>query len=305
MALTISIPIDQSSSISLGDFVEYVSREVDTRDIDSVASAAPMLARLLENENLVASALNTVLKSWKQHQAQSRFNGQSLMLATGAGYIVRANVWMPPSDDVGLARFEQYFAEYLTPHNHPFTLLTGGYYGPGYETSIFEFEGDYRRSVPGDTAELQFTERTSLTRGKIMLYRPGRDVHFQEHAKSLSVSVNLCTLPDKSEGYRQYFFDVPRGAITTIVEEEKMIAAQRMLCDLAASVADTSSLQPLEDIAINHPHPALRSAAIGALLKRCPNEHEMLIRKFCTDKNPCVQEVLSKAENAVPPRLVS
>ncbi|MBT2543060.1 hypothetical protein J7E99_20695 [Streptomyces sp. ISL-44] len=90
--------------------------------------------------------------------------GPVLLLGSGTDYMVRANIWLPPT---GMdPRQEQVLHSYELAHDHPFSFLTVGYFGPGYETTIWEYNPDTLTGQPGEQVELELLEHTDLPPGQ-------------------------------------------------------------------------------------------------------------------------------------------
>jgi hypothetical protein len=69
--------------------------------------------------------------------------------------------------------------------------MTVGFFGPGYETTIYEYDSSKVTGFVGESVDLRFLETTQLPPGKVMLYRPHADVHAQYPPSELSISLNL------------------------------------------------------------------------------------------------------------------
>src|SRR4051812_29793318 len=98
MAFTLSA--DSSESISLREYVEYMSARVDVRDTDQLLEAADMLRALGNNHSLLADELNAELERSVNPEAYYTVDGysaQTLLLGRGPGFVVRANIWLPPA----------------------------------------------------------------------------------------------------------------------------------------------------------------------------------------------------------------
>lgn len=69
--------------------------------------------------------------------------------------------------------------------------MTVGYYGPGYETELYQYNPKEVNGYVGETVELEHLGRTKLPNGRVMVYREKVDVHTQFPPAQLSVSLNL------------------------------------------------------------------------------------------------------------------
>jgi len=88
--------------------------------------------------------------------------------------------------------------------NHTFSLLTVGYFGPGYTTDLYDCPVDAQL---GDSVTLSKPHRTQLNERTIPYYPAFRVAHIQHAPGSYSVSLNLVTY-HSVQWADQFFFDV-------------------------------------------------------------------------------------------------
>jgi hypothetical protein len=259
-----TIYIEDASEIGLEEYLDYVETSLDLNDFSSLEGGAPMFKRLLNNKNMLRDRVNTELKSWRDFQRDNGYSGMVLLLAANEQYVIRANIWKPAAEYSREWLSDDQVFSYLNVHNHNFSFMTGGYFGAGYNTSIWEWDEGGRERGGGEHVDLRFLEHTSLPEGKIMLYRTTADIHRQEHASALSISLNLMVRPPPG-GPKQYRFDLETSTISSSSLAE---ATTRMaICDIAAMIADENTTQILSDIAGSHVQPAARRSALGSLAK--------------------------------------
>ena len=154
MALTLET--DTHAAITLEEYVDYVSREVDPDDEASIIASAHMLRALANNRRVIGDYLTAELQSWKTFQPTNSYTAQTLMLAQRGRFAVRANIWEPPGSSPELRAHQKALYYYQVPHDHNFSFLTVGYVGPGYETLIYERDPDAIVGVPGESVDLRF-----------------------------------------------------------------------------------------------------------------------------------------------------
>ena len=147
MALTLEA--DTQESITLEEYVDYVSREVDVDDEASIVASARALRALANNRRFVGQFLTNELRSWKDFQPTNGYTAQTFMLAQRERFAVRANIWEPPAASRELREHQNALYYYQVPHDHNFSFLTVGYLGPGYETVIYERDPDGLVGVSG------------------------------------------------------------------------------------------------------------------------------------------------------------
>jgi hypothetical protein len=242
MALT--LPIDTTTCLELDEYLELIDRCVDPDDFDALAESAVFLKQLANNRRfLITHVNNSLLNSRSDHS--NAVGDTAFCLARRGPVCVRANVWVPPSDVAASLRWQANIAAYLTPHDHPFSFVTVGYLGPGYETTIFQYERSRITGRIGENVELQFLEKTSLPEGKVMVYRACRDVHFQAHPEKFSISLNYMVFPRETRD--QYGFDIKGSRIVDTAMNSRR--AHMQLCKLAAVLGDSKTSNVLEEVA--------------------------------------------------------
>jgi hypothetical protein len=251
---------------------------VDLDDVDSVLESAPALQALANSQTLILDALNDELRkrSAQDQDIPAGYSAQTLVLARRPRFSVRLNIWLPASGTDLEQESERRLSAYGLPHDHDFSFLTVGYFGPGYTTTIWQYEREAIDGLPGEPVDLEFLERTWLPAGKTMFYRRSKDIHTQEPPTEISASVNLLLNPPEGPT-SQYVFDTDRGRIAGVVPNAA--ESWTSLCSLAGIVGNSSSaghLQPLLHLdpessdalltsALADRDPAVRAAAMSAL----------------------------------------
>lgn len=234
---------------------------VDLTDEGSIARCADLLAGLQRNPDFLADRVIAALKASYADQLEiNRYSAQVFLLhRSPRGYYLRANLWPSVRDAAyttsGLAAFA-----YGLPHDHNFSFLTAGYFGPGYVSDYYEVDPETVDGRLGEPLDLNFVERSSLSRGKMMLYRGRRDIHSQLPPESLSVSLNIMDEGDHVPWRDQYIVDLEAGTIAkrpTLTSGEMLLRCAVHLTDNGKDVA--------EQFAKAHPVPRVRANAIAAL----------------------------------------
>ena len=255
-------------AISLDELVDALdSTPFDVRDEDDFASLGPLLARLGRNQSFLADLAIDELKT--RCQAQSAGNGYGpqvfLLRPPNGRYLLRANFWPARGDPVTRASGTATFF-YDMPHDHNFPFLTYGYFGPGYWSDYYEYDGAARAGLPGEPAGLRFVEQARLEPGRLMLYRTRRDIHVQLPPDSLSVSLNILGADPAQPWLEQFRFDVERGTIAgglTCTGSEALLAV--------AVHFGGNGLDLAEQLAARHPCERMRATAVGALASAAPD----------------------------------
>lgn len=238
-------------------------------DPESIRASAPMLRALANNRTFLAEAIARELRDWRAFQLTNGYYSESLVLGGGDGFFLRANTWRPAAATLAVdpaaewalgARRVASFYELV--HNHAFSFLTVGYYGPGYETDLYTVADAGLAARVGDPAALTFVERTGLPVGKVMYYAQQRDVHRQWPPQALSISLNLMIVPPPGHWVEQRYFDLNTGTVAAVVNAND--TARALLCDVAGALGSGASAAHLEAIAAAHPSERVRDAARGA-----------------------------------------
>jgi len=292
MALTINIDTDKT--ISLEEFAEHVNNNVDSRDEGSLCESAFMLKALSNNKDFFTNALNDELQNWEDFQGTNLYTAQTFTYDIGGDFMVRANIWVHPAEIPQDQTWTNEMFYYLVPHDHNFSFLTVGYFGSGYETTIYEYDGGKVLGELGEKVDLKFLEHTKLSEGKIMFYRANKDIHSQSHPEEFSISLNLLAAPPEQGFKDQYCFDFDTGKISNDVATTNL--TRMMLCKFSKYVGDGKSVNLLESIAERHPASRVRAEAYDSLASLEPVGYEHIWRKALLDKSSYVQR---KARNKI------
>jgi hypothetical protein len=234
---------------------------VDLSDEASLARCAGLLAGLQRNRSFLADRIIAELKaSYADQLAANRYSAQVFLLhRSPRGYFLRANLWPAATDAAYAASGPAAFA-YGLPHDHNFHFLTTGYWGPGYVSDYYEYDAEAVDGRLGEPLNLRFVERSSLSEGRMMLYRAHRDIHSQLPPERLSVSLNIMDEGEHVPWRDQYIVDLEHGTIAkrpTLTPGEMLLRCAIRLTDNGQDIAD--------HFAKAHPVPRVRANAIAAL----------------------------------------
>lgn len=268
MPLVIDNPSDEACSLpecieALGDL------GFDADDPASTAAAAGWLRRLANNRSFLGDLLVDRLTGRGGEEIASGYGPQAIVLSRprdnrpNAAFL-RAAIWPSPRDHVFRASGAGSFV-YGAAHDHNFDFLTVGYCGPGYASDYYECDYERLAGFPGEDARLRFVGRSTLTPGKLMLYRRHVDVHSQLPPESLSVSVNVMRLDPAQGWFDQYGFDLESG---TVARWLNPLAGEAFLRVAVASGAE-SALDYAEWVGTRHPSDRMRLASFEARAQMC------------------------------------
>jgi hypothetical protein len=288
--VALTIACEHSSVVTLEEFIDHVHTNVDLRDMDSVAAAAPMFRGLANDRELVVRQLNRQVK--EHFRSEVIPSVQALFLGDGRDFYVRANIW-PSSADLASGRVYQDQFTYNMLHDHNYNFMTVSYHGPGYVTEIYEYDHDRVEGYVGEKVDLRFVERVHFTKGMLMLYHASVDVHTQLPPDDLAITLNFMISTPEVRLRDQYFFDTAEG---TILEHPGELDTSRRISmvKMAGHVGNGETRQMLDDLAQQHPCRRTRLAASGALVRLEPGEALRVWERACADREPLVKNAAKK-----------
>jgi hypothetical protein len=235
----------------------------DPADEQQLLNAARWLRRLGNDPDFLGDILvNELAQRHREDVLESAYGPQVVMLAPPNGnFFIRANIWPSADEHMTRASGGASFV-YGLPHDHNFSFLTLGYFGPGYWSDYYEYDyGEVAGASGEPVPSLRFVERSRLEPGKLMLYRAHRDVHAQHPADSLSVSLNIMHTTGAQGWLDQYRFDLDQRRIAAIVSPGPSEALLR----IAVGLGGAEALDLAHRFARQHPSDRLRLAAWDAL----------------------------------------
>ncbi len=248
--------------IELGELVERLESDgFDGQDEENFVSFGGWLKKLANNRKFLGDLMVEELKQRCEGQVRgNQYTAQVIMLHNRSSkYIIRANFWPAMEDSViRHSGTDPFF--YNVPHDHNFSFLTVGYFGPGYWSDYYEYDYDQVVGYPGEPVDLRFVERTRLEQGKVMLYRAHRDVHLQLPAEEMSVSLNIVETSHSAIFRDQYRFDVTGRKVDGILTRTSL---EPMLM-LAAHHGGGDGMDLVAHFAARHPSDRIRWCALRA-----------------------------------------
>jgi len=255
-----------------------------------------MLKALSNNKSFFTDKLNNELQNWVDFQKVNLYTSQTFTFWSEGDFLIRANIWIPPTEIPEEQTWTNEMFYYLVPHDHNFSFLTIGFWGQGYETTIYEYDHDSVVGELGENVNLRFLETTKLSEGKIMLYRANKDIHSQFHPEEFSISLNLLSSYPEQGFKDQYCFDLDSQTISSHVGTTNM--TRIMLCKLAKHVGNGKTVNILESIAMKHPSPRIRTEAFSSIASLEPDESEFIWKHALSDKSSFVRAKASSIINS-------
>jgi len=193
-------------------------------------------------------------------EGESGYGPQAIVLSPlRNGVFLRANIWPSEQDHCFQASGAKSFV-YGVPHDHNFSFLTSGYFGPGYRSDYYEYDYASVAGYAGEQPGLRFIERAALSEGKLMLYRAHQDVHSQLPAESLSVSLNIMHDDPAQKWFDQYGFDTEKGEVSRVLSPN----ATETFMRLAVATGDPNACDLAEKFGQHHPSDRIRLASYEA-----------------------------------------
>lgn len=296
--MAVFLSVSPPPPIELPDLVARVERTLDPRSDETLLALAGDLAALGANPTFLAEHIARGLAAPATFQAGTAYgSGRSFVLAAGRTFVIRANLWDPlaadPWGEHHAAPVRKQVAMYGLLHDHDFSFLTVGYFGPGYRTALYECDPGRIEGYVGErVALLPLGERT-LARGAMLYFARRRHVHAQGTPEAPSVSINLIALDPETPFVSQHYFDDATSEI--VARTSDPFNGRLLLCDVAAALGDGRVHEPLAALAHAHPSAALRVHATRALAELEQDDGRAVWRRALSDPHPLVQRAAREA----------
>jgi hypothetical protein len=296
--VALTLPCDTADVLELEEYLDHLATCVDFDDCESVHASASRLRALANNRHFLVERFNSLLARYLKTRSTPGYAPHSFNLAGSTRFYVRANVWTRPDEDPRRKCLEDELFSYCIPHDHNFSFLTVGYLGPGYETSIYEYDYTSVTGHVGERVPLEFLETTTLPPGKVMFYRASRDIHVQYPPPSLSISLNLMLAAPTALLRDQYTFDLERG---TIRDHVTTLSSKRVsLLRMASYLGNGDTVDLLQSVARRHPCRRTRLTATQACVALQPAEAQTHWRRAAGDPEELVRRAARAALDGAP-----
>lgn len=182
--------------ISMEEFCDICERIGRFDSESDYLRALPALRQLSMNRDLLNEKLDAMTSGGQVSVSQS------ILLGGREHFYVRAMLWPSiPEEEMNPSTLYKY--AYCVPHDHNFSFMTIGYFGPGYRTTFYHSDRGRREVESTDHLNLQEGESLMLRQGDVAVVMEYDDVHIQYPPASLSVSLNL--VPRTKFRYKQAF----------------------------------------------------------------------------------------------------
>lgn len=214
---------------------------------------------LSNNETFLCDYLNNGLKEYLTFQEDNRYNSDIFLLHRQPDFFIRCVVWNGLRSDTDQLKKQEDIYHTLRAHDHNFSFLTVGYLNEGYITDIWEYDNKDVIGYVGEPVNLRYLERTSLPKGKAMLYRASTDIHAQHPPQKQSVSINIMFNDQNTLNKEQYYFDVQKGVIDSHVSVSS--SGRHLMMEMAKLFGNSQSLSIIENISKKHQSAHVRAKA--------------------------------------------
>lgn len=251
--------------LSLAEFERRVDPLLDPNDPQSLLRAAPLLAGLAQNRTFLAEEIHRQLQDWRTFQAANEYVSETFVISRTPKYLIRANFWTrPPEVEQERKVYDQLNEAYWLVHNHSYSFLTVGYWGPGYRTEMYEIDPKECEADVGDKVQMRPLGTFGLPVGKVLFYRAQTDLHLQLYPDDFSISINLILFSADCHFTQALYFDKNTGEV--IGRTESRDDGRMLITDLAAIVGGEEIEARLRELAERHPSPRVRACAKRGLL---------------------------------------
>jgi hypothetical protein len=294
--MAIALDVQTERQIELDDLVARLERELDPRDDETLLALAPELAALANHPTFLGDFIARELASPDTFQRGVAYTGRSFVLAKGKTFLVRANLWDPldvQPNDRESPDLRRRIGMYDLLHDHDFSFLTVGYFGPGYETALYQCDPERIAGYIGEEVALESLGRHVLTPHSLLYFQRRRHVHEQGTPRTPSISINAMALDPHTPFVSQYYFDGATRRIVAMTSDP--FHGRLLLCDVAAVLGDARACGPLRSIARSHGSPGLRARAHSALATLEGDGANEVWREALDDPHPLVQRRARRA----------
>lgn len=219
--------------ISFSDFIFFLDKNLDFSSERSISSCITALERLYCNKDFLKDYLvSSISNSLKEFESHNKYNPPSIILADRERFIVRANLWRPTKSfkdgDINV---------YGLAHDHNFNFLSLNYWGPGYESEMYEYNYAQVCGIPGEQCNVDYHGIMNLKQGEIYFYRKNKDIHSQLPPSSPTITINVMEKIDVKNHSRQYIFDLKNKVIKSVYGD---FYAKKYVYDMAFLINSAS-----------------------------------------------------------------
>lgn len=285
--MALSFNLETEKDILFEDFIDHAKKTIDPRQPMTLLECREELQMLTNNRSFVTDFINNELSDLDAFQKGNAHTVQSLMMYQNPKFYVRLNAWPTLSSNPNVNIWQKELYQTLKAHDHNFWFLTTGYMGGGYTTEIWEYDYGSVIGYKGEDVDIRFLERTTLPRGKSMLYRASTDIHTQIAPTDYSLSLNVMLISNEPLEREQFYFDLETKKIAG--NTNTALTTRYMMFDLAAIAGDERSRKLVDKIAHTHELPHIRLKGFQTLSSLSDNK-SAIWKDALSDPNKIVSE---------------
>src|SRR5262245_6730583 len=93
--MTLTIEMKSTDTLTLKEFIAHVENKVDLSHPDGLAEAAPQFHALANAPGLLTGLFSDAIRRYLRGGPLTAYTPQSVVLGSGAGFFLRANIWTP------------------------------------------------------------------------------------------------------------------------------------------------------------------------------------------------------------------
>lgn len=301
--MAVKVDVKENTLITLNEFVSFLETSGTIEKLrnsiyssEVMSCVATQLRALAANKAHIFSIIIEELEKTDHFQSQNYGQAQGFVLYTTPWYTIRLMLWIPPGHQASAIPFS-----YKVAHDHAFDLMTVGFFGPGYRTSLYEFDYNEPIQRTDGLTQLSYKGEMYLRENEVIYYFANKDVHIQHEPESLSVSLNLIiNKPDASA--RQTVFDIESTDEGSNLcwgkphfNSIEKIASQRSIFSALSTHGNMRSKKAIEKIAHNHKADEVRALSWVAMLRA---NDTVLSDVLTLEKSHYVRRVLAEINMA-------
>ena len=258
MPLKFAASVVAPAPLSLTQFLDAMQGRAAPTSSADMLSFYPLFQQLNANKTFLGDFFAKLLGA-PEGTEKGGYNYQTVVIASGAFFVLRANLWMPGMLP-GTVDHDNY--GYGIAHNHNFGLLTIGYFGDAYETQMYTLQDPLALRNVGDDVVLDDLGVWKLAVDEGIFYEIYQDVHIQKPTSHMFVTLNLVFKPPRDE-YLQFVFDPALRSIKQILGSP--IDARVLAMAFSERVLGCGA-ETLSEWVSNDPSVRVRAGARQALL---------------------------------------
>jgi hypothetical protein len=287
-----SFDADIKTDISFDDFINNINNKLIPGEMSTLQDCATDIQKLANNQEFLIAFVHKELNEFLNFQSKNTHSAQTLVLYGNQKFYFRVNIWPPLSKRQDIAEWQKSIFVYEEPHDHNFSFLTVGYFGGGYDTEIWEYDYNKISGIVGEEVDMKFLEKTSLSKGKAMIYRKSTDIHSQFAPNDYTVSLNVMPFETSLVQNEQFYFDLNKKTITGITPSGA--TGRYFITELASTLGGDKIYNKLEEISKNHTNPFLRLRCYDAMAAIHKEDKTLIWKTALKDESIFVTAIASK-----------